>query len=532
MGRIRVFGAAAAVVIATAGCSWVGRVGLSSTGTQPGGGTTTGTDISPTGRFVVFSSDATNLVPNDTNNAIDVFLRDNQAGTTERISISNSEGQASLGGYGGLVSADGRYVAFNSDSEDLIATADTNQSTDVFVRDRTLGTTTRVSVRNGGSEADGPSYLQSMTPDANSIVFASDAENLIGTADQNFSTDIYLRDRVTAKTVRVSVATDGSEGDSDSSAAAISDNGRYVAFISNASNFDVNDSAVFADVFIRDRTLSKTTRLTGLPNGDEADGDSYNVAISGDGSTVIFDTDATNLVTPADQNDATDVYAATVATGAVERISVAADSGDSDGFNFLSGISDNGRYVLFLSGAHNLTGNAITAHANSFLRDRTTGSTVLAGNTQKQTEPFNADPTLGGSLPNGISGDGRYVMFSSTATDVMTGDDTNGSASDVFLRSNPVPFIFATSAPNLTRGTTVNVTLTGKNLHAGSVVLPGQGITVNSANVVSDTQINVNVTIAADADLGPRTPLVIDPGTGGPSLSGGLAFFPALYSVV
>ncbi|MEP6623200.1 MAG: hypothetical protein ABJC79_02045 [Acidimicrobiia bacterium] len=532
MGRIRVLGAAAAVVIATAGCSWVGRVGLSSTGAQPGGGITTGSDVSPTGRFVVFTSSAENLVPNDTNASDDVFLRDNQAGTTERISISDAEKQASLGGYGGLVSSDGRYVAFNSDSENLLATNDTNQSTDVFLRDRTLGTTTRMSVRNGGTQSDGPSYLQSITPDAGVIVFASDAENLIGTADQNYSTDIYIRDRVAAKTVRVSVGTDGSEGDLDSSFASISDNGRYVAFVSNASNFDINDSGVFADVFVRDRTLSTTTRLTGFPDGDEADGDSYNVAISGDGSTVVFDTDATNLIGTTDQNDTTDVYAVKVATGAFERISVAANGGDPDDFSVVSGLSDDGRYVLFQSGAKNLTGATLKALSNSFLRDRTAGTTVLAGNTQTQAEPSNADPTLAGSSPNGISGDGRYILFSSSATDVMTGADANGTAPDVFLRSNPVPFIFATSAPTLTRGTTVNITLTGKNLHTGSVVLPGQGITVNTVNVVSDTQINLNVTIAANADLGPRTPLVIDPGTGGPPLSGGLAFFPALYNIV
>lgn len=531
MGRIRGFGAVVAVVVATAGCSWVGRVGVSNTGAQPTGGTTTGTDVSPTGRFVVFSSDAADLVPNDTNNAVDVFLRDNQAGTTERISISDSEKQASLGGYGGLVSSDGRYVAFASDSEDLLSTADTNQSTDVFLRDRTLGTTTRVSVRNGGTQADGPSYLQSMTPDAGIIVFASDAENLIGTTDQNYSTDIYIRDRVAAKTQRVSVATDGSEGDLDSSVASISDNGRYIAFVSNASNFDINDSGVFADVFVRDRTLSTTTRLTGLPDGDEADGDSYNVAISGDGSTVVFDTDATNLVAAGDGNDTTDVYAVTVATGAFDRISVAADGGDSDDFNFLAGVSDNGRYVVFQSGAKNLVGSPLLGLSNSFLRDRVTGTTTLAGNTQTQSEPSNPDSTLAGSSPNGISGDGRYVMFTSSATDVMTGADTNGIASDVFLRSNPVPFIFATSSPTLTRGTTTTVTFTGKNLHAGSVVLMGQGVTVNSANVTSDSQIVINVTVAADADLGPRTPLVIDPGTGGGALSGGLAFFPALYSV-
>jgi hypothetical protein len=370
-----------------------------------------------------------------------------------------------------------------------------------------------------------------MTPDANTIVFASDAENLIGTTDQNFSTDIYLRDRVAAKTVRVSVATDGSEGDLDSSVASISDNGRYVAFISNASNFDLNDSGVFADVFVRDRTLSTTTRLTGFPDLDEADGDSFNLAISGDGSTIVFDTDADNLGS-VDSNFNTDVYAVTVATGAFERISVAADGGDPDDVNFLAGISDDGRYVAFQSAAKNLLGINLKASSNSFVRDRTTGTTTLAGTTQAQGEPANPDPTLAGSIPDGISGDGRYILFTSNATDVLGASDSNGSASDVFLRSNPIPFILASNPTTLARGTTATITFTGQNLHSGSLVLMGDGVTVNTVTVPNPTQMTINVTVAPDAAVGPRTPMIVDPGTGAGALTGGIAFLPALYSIV
>ena len=144
MRRVRLFGVVLAVVLATSGCAWVGRVGVSTSGAQPTSGATTGTDISPTGRYVVFTSEATNLVSGDTNNSADVFLRDSQTGVTERVSVADNGAEAQLGGYGGLVSADGRYVAFSSDSANLVA-LDTNMSTDVFVRDRVAGTTTRVS---------------------------------------------------------------------------------------------------------------------------------------------------------------------------------------------------------------------------------------------------------------------------------------------------------------------------------------------------------------------------------------------------
>ncbi|MGZ6912601.1 MAG: TolB family protein [Acidimicrobiia bacterium] len=510
----------------------MGRVGLTTSGTQPGGGTTVGTDISPDGRFVVFTSDSPDIVPNDHNNAADVFLRDTKLGTTERVSIADNEGEGSFGGYGGLVSADGRYVAFSSDSDNLLATADNNGSTDVFLRDRQLGTTTRVSVKNAGGEANDSSYLQSMTPDARIIVFNSDADNLIGTTDQNFSTDVYIRDRGANKTQRISVATDGTEGDLDSTYGSISDDGRYVAFLSNASNFDENDSGVFQDVYLRDRTAGTTTRLSALADGTEADSDSTNVIISGDGKVVVFDTDASNLLPVSDDNGATDVYAASVATGAIERISSRPDGGDASDFSFVAGVSDDGRYVFFQSGAKDLVGNSLLAATDGFVRDRTAGRTVLAATTQKMTEPLGPSADLSGSSPNAISGDGRYLLFSSTATDVMADGDTNSTISDVYLESNPVPLVLGVTPNSLARGTSGNVVLSGINLRgSGALVIFGDDVTVNSVNALSETQVSVSVTVAADAVPGPRTPMIVQTGTGGPPLSGGLAYLPNAFTV-
>lgn len=530
MRRVRSFGVVLAVVLATGGCAWVGRVGVSTSGAQPTSGVTTGTDVSPTGRYVVFTSEATNLVTGDTNNSADVFLRDSQTGVTERVSIADNEAEAQVGGYGGLVSSDGRYVAFSSDSENLV-TLDTNLSTDVFLRDRVAGTTIRVS--RGGTEGNGPSYLQSMTPDARYIVFASDADNLIGTADQNFSTDVFLRDRTLAKTERVSVATDGTEGDLDSSGGSISDDGRYVTFISNASNFDPNDSGIYADVFVRDRNVAArlTTRLTALPNGDEADADSSNALISGDGRVVAFDTDAGNLLSQPDDNVTTDVYARVLATGVTERISTGLGNTDSTDFSFVAGISDDARFVLFQSGASNLISTKLTSVSNSFVRDRSSGSTVLGATSDGQGEPSDPNVANGGSFPNAISGDGRYVLFSSNATDVIRAGDTNGNVTDVFLRSNPVPYLFLATPSTVARGATITMSLSGSGLHAGPLVLMGDGVTVNSVTAVSESKLNVNITVAANAPVGPRTPIVIDAGTGAGAFTGGNTFYPGLYSV-
>src|SRR4051794_4170651 len=281
MHRIRHFAVLAAVIVATSGCAWVNRVGVSTAGDQPASGTTTGTDVSRDGRYVVFSSDAPNLVPNDTNGMSDVFLRDNQTGKTELISL-NTRGVASVyGGFHGLVSDDGRYVAFTSVSYDLVP--DDFNYFDVFVRDRQTGTTTRVSLTSLGAEADDSCYLQSMSSDGRTIVFTSLGDTLVA-SDTNNSNDVFIRDLNANTTTRVSVKTTGAQGNSDSDGGSISRDGRFVAFQSDASNFDATDSGFTTDVFVRDRVLNITTRLTAKgADGEEVDSDSTNPIISGDG---------------------------------------------------------------------------------------------------------------------------------------------------------------------------------------------------------------------------------------------------------
>lgn len=533
MGTVRRLAATLAVVALTSGCAWVGRVGVASNGAQPASGTITGTDVSPNGRYVVFTTEAAGLVANDTNDAPDVFLRDAQTGTTERVSVATGGAQAGAGAYGGAVSADGRFVAFTSDSTNLIA-GDTNGVTDVFLRDRTANTTIRVSVRNGGGQADDASFLTSMTSDATKIVFSSDATNLIGTdVDQNFSTDVFVRDLSLVKTQRISVGTDGSEGDVDSTGGSISDDGRYVVFLSNASTFDAEDSGVYQDAYLRDRTLATTTRISVAPDGTETDSDTTNALISGDGGTVALESDATNLVDPAVDGLQTQVYAAPRGSTTFDRASVATDGGDPDDYTFLSGISDDGRFVLFQGGASNLVGDTLLGVSNSFVRDRVNHTTVLAGTSQRMGEPRGASVGQAGSTPHAISGDGRYVLFSTTATDVLAAGDTNGAVGDLYLRSNPVPFIFFASPNTVTRGTATTIALHGWNLHGeGALALMGDGISVTGVTAVGEDEIDVAVVVAADAAVGKRTPLIVQTGTGGGLFSGGLVFLPDAITVV
>lgn len=541
MGRMRVLGAAAAVLLATSGCAWVGRVGVSNSGAQPTGSTAliVGNDISVDGRFIVFTSAAGNLVPNDTNDTFDVFLRDNQAKTTERVSIADDEAQTPQGGFGGKVSADGRYVAFSSGSANLVA-GDTNMSLDVFLRDRQAGTTVRVSVKGANTQVSGSSLLDDMTPDARFVTFTSDADDVV-VLDENSSTDVFLRDRTTAVTRRLSMATDGTEGDTDSFGSSMSNDGLYVVFVSASATLDPDNACGCTDVFLRDRNTGATTRVTVSQGGTLVDGNSVNPIISGDGKVIVFDSDALSLIDPADGNGLTDVYATARASGVFQRVSDSLDPSDpedplsardANGDSTMSGVSYDGRFVSFTSGAKNLLSQPLAATQNSFIRDRTTGVTHLAGTTTAMGEPSSVDPSLAGSMSAGMSDDGRYLLFASNASDVVS-PDSNSTGPDLYQASNPVPLILAASPTTVARGTTSTMSLLGLNLRAqGALVLMGDGITVNNVTQVNETRIDVSITVAANAPPGFRMPFLVQAGTGAGGFTGGVVFLPNAFSVV
>jgi hypothetical protein len=187
----------------------------------------------------------------------DLFLRDRVAGTTERVSLTTGGGEADNASGISSVSADGRFVAFDSSATNLVP-GDTNGALDVFVRDRQSATTERVSVATGGGEADDLSIHASMSDDGRFVTFQSQANNLV-VADSNGFVDIFLRDRANGTTSRVSVATGGAEADSASNYAAISRSGGFVVFESDASNLVFGDANVQTDVFAYDRDPSSFT---------------------------------------------------------------------------------------------------------------------------------------------------------------------------------------------------------------------------------------------------------------------------------
>ncbi|HEY3305674.1 MAG TPA: hypothetical protein VGL70_19285 [Candidatus Binatia bacterium] len=240
------------------------RVNVSTERYQALGGQSYHPSISADGRYVVFVSDATNLVPGDTNKVTDIFVHDRVKSTTQRVSVASGGAQAEGGASTQpAISGDGRYVAFVSEATNLVPD-DTNGLADIFVRDTVKGTTQRVNVATGGAQAmGGHSFYPSITPDGRFVAFLSDATTLVP-KDTNNSWDIFVHDRQTGATERVSVASDGTQADAGSARPSLSADGRYVAFESGASNLVPDDTNGVVDIFVHDRQTKKTTRVSML----------------------------------------------------------------------------------------------------------------------------------------------------------------------------------------------------------------------------------------------------------------------------
>ena len=230
---------------------------------------------------------------------------------TKRASV-DSAGAQSLGFSSGTtaIAANGRYIAFESDADDLVP-GDSNDTDDIYVHDRISKLTERVSVRSNGAEGDKESESPSISANGRYVAFESDGRLVKG--DGNQEQDIFVHDRATGKTKRVSLRSNGAEGDDSSSAPAISADGRFVAFSSQASNLVKHDTIGFEDVFVHDRQTGKTTRVSVRSNGNA--GRTATVlrpAISADGRFVAFQSDATNLV-PGDTTSAFGTSSSTTA---------------------------------------------------------------------------------------------------------------------------------------------------------------------------------------------------------------------------
>ena len=337
------------MVLAGAGRAQVTeRVSVGPGGVQAssGGDVTPGHSLSADGRYVLFMS-AFRFHRLDNNGNWDVFARDRLTGWTEVISVSTSGdvGNSVSGLYGMTITPDGRYVAFESRANNLVS-GDTNGSSDIFLRDRQAGTTERMSVATGGTQGNAQSWLPSISPDGRYVAFTSFASNLVQ-GDTNGAFDVFVRDRWNSTTERMSVGAGGAQGNGDSYQPVISADGRFVAFESFASNLVPGDTNGFYDIFVRDRVTGTTERVSVSTAGVQANGECSRTAISADGRFVAFGSLANNLV-PGDTNGFFDVFLRDRVSGTIELVSTGVPAPGNAG---LPSLSPDGRYVAFVSGA-------------------------------------------------------------------------------------------------------------------------------------------------------------------------------------
>lgn len=341
---------------------------------------------------------------------------------TERVSIDSNGGEADLFSMEPSISADGRFIAFTSLATNLVPN-DTNYSQDIFVRDWLNGTTGRISIGLDGSNANGNSTKPAVSADGNFIAFMSTASNLVEN-DTNGVPDIFVYDRTSNRVERVSINSSGVQANEMSDTPAISGDGRYVAFVSKATNLGAATSGA-QEIYLFDRNARTLHLVSGPDESNPQNYSSYDPAISDDGNWVAFVSSKRNLVVN-DTNGWPDVFVWNRVGGVVERINLTYTGGQSTGGGLHPTLSSDGRYVAFSSHSSDLVTGDTNGLLDIFRRDRGSGTTIRVNlsSSGEQAASTSDEPA--------ISANGRFVSFRSYAANLVVGD-TNG-ARDIFVR--------------------------------------------------------------------------------------------------
>ncbi len=362
-----------------------------SNGTSSAQGGCSDPQVSSNGRYAVFESNQTNLVTGDTNTLQDIFVRDLTGGTTQRVTVSGSGAQVTqdspfvvtVAGSTPSISSDGRFVAFES-KLDVVIGHSTSGKSHIYLWDRNLGTTKRIGLKSDGTASTtGSSGSTSpiISADGSLVSFTTDYTDLLSTpSDTNGQKDVYLCSVATGKTIdRGSLTSSGVQGATDSFTGSISQDGRYVVFVSQSA-FDAGGANLgYLLIWKRDRTTGTTTLVSADSSGVKATAACFTPSISAAGRYIAFSTDAANLVS-GDTNAATDIFVRDTVAGTTVRVSVNTFNEQSQGAQFVSGsdikqkgssfpsISADGLFVAFVSEATNLVVSDSNGVADIFVR--------------------------------------------------------------------------------------------------------------------------------------------------------------------
>lgn len=473
------------------------RSSVEATGTGEPDGASFEPVLSEDGRYAVFTSGATNLVAGDTNGQTDIFVRDHQNGTTELISQSTGGGSANGASEQPDISPDGRFVVFWSFASDLIS-GDTNGLPDVFLHDRQSGTTERVSIDSNEVQGSSASLGGSVSDTGRFVAFHSlnQFEN-----DSNNDFDIYLRDRTLGVTRLMSTDPTNTTAAGGSFDAVVSGDGSTVVWWSFSDNIVAGDSNNQPDVFWRTTGLLIKLLISQPNGGGQADAGSRAPDVSRNGSFVVFDSDSSNLVA-GDTNGLSDVFRWDInqAPGnPLERISEPSNGTEPNGRSLLAKVSDDGATVAYVSHADNLQDPLLTPTDNNGERDVylwQSGTTTLA------SKSIFGDPLNDASLRAAISHDGSALGYETSSTNIGF-EDTNG-VSDVVVRPTFTPEITGVSGGPWVVGQLSTLVFNGSFATNSGAIVGGDKVLSAVLTNVTPTSVTLDITTAADATPGPR----------------------------
>ena len=450
-----------------------------------------GGDVSDDGSIVVFTSNWA-YDTGDTNGVEDVILSDRNTGFIGRASYAADGGAPSHKATEATVSGDGRYISWTSRADNMVA-GDTNNVEDVFRYDLETGTTERVSVSSAGQQGNAWSSYSSMSDDGRFVAFQAAANDLVPD-DDNYGTDVFVRDTVAGTTRRWSVDVNGEEAYTVSSEPQISGDGMWVVFTMGGA-FDSSDTNDVDDVYRKHRD-GPIVRVSSPGGSKGSNGHSGAPAVNQDGSVVAFQSDATDL-DPDDDNGELDIFV--WEDGVLELVSRTPDGGVGSRNARRPSVDGSGNLVGFDSSSPELTPDLPVPpgppQSRAFVRNRLERRTDLVSSSVLG-EVGDDDDFL-----RAVSGDGRSVLVSGRSTNLAP-DDPNASG-DIFVKAYPFPRITRVTPSVLIKGTTTTVTIEGKGfsgpIHVSLSDNPGAAITTSGTIWVSPTRVRVNVTVPLGA---------------------------------